>query len=159
MMKKIVNLFKSQVIFVVALLTMLCIGVIRMTLIMAESLQLAQEMQRKGMPSQNNDIKTAMYFSVLLIMFVMFTLVLCMSRVITRNNNHWNYIFDEDRKKRMLVRILFEAIEDGCPVPEEKELWELLSDMSVEQITESLEQLHKLRGMYDNWHCIQAKGD
>ncbi len=158
-MKKIVNLFKSQVIFVVALLTMLCIGVIRMTLIMAESLQLAQEMQRKGMPSQNNDIKTAMYFSVLLIMFVMFTLVLCMSRVITRNNNHWNYIFDEDRKKRMLVRILFEAIEDGCPVPEEKELWELLSDMSVEQITESLEQLHKLRGMYDNWHCIQAKGD
>ncbi len=147
-MRKMVNLFKSQVILAVLAVAVMCLGVIKMTPVMLEALQLAQKMQRLGVPSRYTDLKMAICFAVMITMWVILSkCAMYIGKVImTTRKKTWNQVpFEEDRNKRILVKFLFEEIEDGCPVPQEEELWALLLDMSAKQLAEALEQLQEQR--------------
>lgn len=151
MMKKIERLLEEKIIIAIMAVVILSIGVIKTTPIFANSLELAQNMQRLGIPSGYNDLKTGVCFTVIIIMLLaVYKCVMCMVDSMKMKRRPWNQeLFEEDRNKRILVKFLFEEIEDGCPIPQEEELWALLLDMSAEQLAEALEQLQEQRYLYD----------
>lgn len=149
-MKKIERLLEEKIIIAVMAVVILSIGVIKTTPIFANSLELAQNMQRQGMQSWDADFRTAICFTAVCSM--LFIVVQCIIYIYkgTTAKEPWNQeLFEEDRKKRILVKFLFEEIEDGCPVPQEEELWTLLTDMPPRQLVEALEQLQEQRCLYD----------
>ena len=145
--KKMEQLCEGKIITAVMAVVILSIGVIKIAPIFITSLGMAQKLQRSGMRSWEADCKTAVCLTVMFFMiFIGVQGILYIYKGVTTKREPWNQkLFEEDRNKRILVKFLFEEIEDGCPVPQEEELWALLLDMSAKQLAEALEQLQEQR--------------
>lgn len=151
-MKKVVRLLDENCL-VIILGVVLSLGVIWITPILVKHFFKAQELQRMGTPSLEENCLTLLCL-VFLIALVC-ALYWCIRQIACRisrrdswtlNRSRCTYseLFEEYPNKRVLQKVLFEEIKDGIPIPEEEELWRTLSEMPENELKEAIKQRKEL---------------
>ncbi len=148
-MKKIIKMLPCHMIMTSALLAILCMGVIKMTPVMIESLQVAQKMQRCGKVSVLQNFSVLFWLTCLVIEVCisckcMNSIAFKISLSIKRKRRAYQKSFEIDRDKKVLRKILFEEIRGDVPIEDEDGLWETLGELTTKELEEAREERKQL---------------
>ncbi|MCI8833293.1 MAG: hypothetical protein HFJ19_03740 [Clostridia bacterium] len=151
-MKKVFRLL-DEIYLVIILGGILSFGVIWITPILIEHFFKAQELQRMGTSSSEENCLTLLCLVFLIVLAC--ALYWCIRQIawrisqrdswtLNRSRCTYSELFEEYPNKRVLQKILFEEIKDGIPIPEEEELWRTLSEMPEKELREAIKQRKEL---------------
>lgn len=151
-MKKVVRLLDEKCL-VIILGGVLSLGVICITPTFVEHFFKAQELQRMGTPSLEENCLTLLCLVLLIalacalywyIRQIAWRISRRDSWTLNRSRCTYSELFEEYPNKRVLQKVLFEEIKDGIPIPEEEELWRTLSEMPENELKEAIKQRKEL---------------
>lgn len=149
MIRKCERLLKNQIVNTVIMMTVFCIGVIKITPIMIVVFQLAQELQRMGKPSALQNFATLFLMVCLIIaVYVIFQcirdIIWQISWKIRKKRRTYQDSLDIGREERVLKKIFFEEIRGNVPIEDEEGLWETLGQLTAEELKEAREERKQL---------------
>lgn len=149
MTKKIKRLHENKILRNAIQVGTFAIGVILIAPIFANSLSLAQKLQRMGTPSSWQNMIVALNLVIISVM-VYFTYkhIVFICEEITKQRNEQimrhKMLLNDEIDARVLRKNLFKEIKDKLPIPDEEDLWMVICQLNKNQLLEAREDRDRI---------------